>query len=128
MVDPQQLVTRTIEIALEKKAEDVKVLDVSERIQIADTFVICTVQNRRQAQAICSAVDYEMKHAGVPKARIEGYDSGWWILLDYDIVIVHVFQEEARDFYELEAIWADAKDVTASYAAAFETPAEGDSA
>jgi ribosomal silencing factor RsfS len=65
-------------------------------------------------------VDIEMKHADVPKARIEGFDSGWWILLDYDIVVIHVFQEEAREFYELESLWADAKDVTQQFAAAFE--------
>ena len=118
MVDTEQLVTRAIQIAHDKKAEDVKVLDVSERIQIADYFVICTVQNRRQAQAICSEIDYEMKHSNVPKARIEGFDSGWWILLDYDIVVIHVFQEEARDYYELEALWADATDISGKFASA----------
>lgn len=123
MVESTDVVRRVIEIALDKKGENVKVLDVSERIQIADYFVICTVQNRRQAQAICSEIDYEMKHAGVPKARIEGFDSGWWVLLDYDIVVIHVFQEEARDYYELEALWADATDITGEFAAAFDSAA-----
>ncbi|PIE23935.1 MAG: ribosome silencing factor [Planctomycetota bacterium] len=123
MVDSELLVTRAIQIAHDKKAENVKVLDVSERIQIADYFVICTVQNRRQAQAICSEIDYEMKHSKVPKARIEGFDSGWWILLDYDIVVIHVFHEEARDYYDLESLWADATDITERFASALDAPA-----
>lgn len=114
-MDTQQLTQRAVEIALEKKAEKLRVLDVSSNLAITDYFVLCTAQNRRQAQAICAGIDIEMKHRKVPKARIEGYSTGWWILLDFDVVVVHVFLEEARDFYDLDQLWADSKDATEEF-------------
>jgi len=118
-MQPKQLIQRAVEIAAEKKGENIKVLDVGNSLTITDYFVLVTVQNRRQAQAICSAIDYEMKHAGVPKASIEGQQGGWWVLLDYDTVVIHIFQAEAREFYDLDQLWADAADLTAE----FEIPA-----
>ena len=111
-----ELIQRAIEIAAEKKVEDIKVLDVGGNLTITDYFVLITVQNRRQAQAISSAIDYEMKHAGVPKASIEGQQGGWWVLLDYDSVVIHVFQAEARKFYDLDQLWADSADRTEEFA------------
>ncbi len=115
-MESTELIQRAIEIAAEKRGEDIKVLDVGKNLTITDYFLLITVQNRRQAQAICSAIDYDMKHAGVPKASIEGQQSGWWILLDYDTVVIHVFQAEARKFYDLDQLWADSGDRTGEFA------------
>ncbi len=111
----KDFIRRVVDIAIDKKGESIRVLDVLSGFSITDYFVLISAQNRRQAQAICSAIDVDMKHGGVPKARIEGYQAGWWVLLDYDEVVVHVFQEEAREFYNLEELWADAEDRTSEF-------------
>ncbi|MCA8970900.1 MAG: ribosome silencing factor [Planctomycetes bacterium] len=110
-----ELLRRAIEIAIDKKGLDIRVLDVAKGLSITDWFVLVTAESRRQAQAIASAIDTTMKHAGVPKARIEGHADGWWILLDFDTVVIHVFQDEARSFYALDKLWADAKDRTKDF-------------
>ena len=114
-MEAKQLIKRAIEIAIDRKGAHIRVLDVAGSLSITDAFVLVSAENRRQAQAICSAIDIEMKHAGVPKARIEGYSEGWWILLDFDEVVIHVFQDEAREFYDLDQLWADAKVTTKEY-------------
>lgn len=111
----EDLIRKAVEIALDKKGTDLRVLDVAKGLSITDWFVLVSADSRRQAQAIASAIDIEMKHAGVPKAKIEGHADGWWILLDFDEVVIHVFQSEARAFYDLEQLWADAQDRTKSY-------------
>jgi ribosome-associated protein len=111
----QELIRHALAIARDKHGGDLRVLDVSEGLSITDFFVLVTAQNRRQAQAICAAIDKEMKHAGVPKARIEGYSAGWWVLLDFDEVVIHIFQSDARAFYNLDELWADAKDLSSDF-------------
>lgn len=123
-MDTKELIGRVLEIAVDKHGQDIRVLDVSENLSITDYFVLITSQNRRQSQAICAAIDTEMKHAGVPKARIEGYQAGWWVLLDFDEIVIHIFQGEARDFYDLERLWADAEDHSSSFLADLPRPAE----
>ena len=86
----RDLIRQALAIARDKHGGELRVLDVSAGLSITDYFVLVTAQNRRQAQAICSGIDREMKQAGVPKARIEGYQVGWWILLDFDEVVIHV--------------------------------------
>ena len=56
-----------------------------------------------------------MKHSGVPKARIEGQREGWWILMDFDVVIIHIFQTEAREYYDLDQLWADSTDLSETF-------------
>ncbi|HMQ21675.1 MAG TPA: ribosome silencing factor [Planctomycetota bacterium] len=111
----EDLIRQAIAIAIDKKGLDLRVLDVAKGLSITDWFILVSAESRRQAQAIAAAIDVEMKHAGVPKARIEGYSDGWWILLDFDTVVVHVFQDEARSFYALDKLWADAKDRTKDF-------------
>ena len=102
---------RAVDIAqagLDKKAEDVLVLDVRGLTSYADYFVLMTADSDRQAGAIADAVDEKLKEQGATKVGVEGYESGRWILVDYGDVVAHVFSREARGFYDLEGLWADA--------------------
>jgi ribosome-associated protein len=102
---------RALDIAqagLDKKAEDVLVLDVRGLTSYADYFVLMTADSDRQAGAIADAVDEKLKAQGASKVGVEGYESGRWILVDYGDVVAHVFSREARGFYDLEGLWADA--------------------
>ena len=98
----------------EKKAYQVLALDVSERTSIADAFVICSVGSQRQAQAVADEVDRTLLAEGVRALSVEGYPQGSWILMDYGDFILHVFQEERREFYGLERLWGDAPEITAA--------------
>jgi ribosome-associated protein len=94
---------------LDKKAEDVTVLDVRGLTSYADYFVVMTADSDRQAAAIADHVEQTMKNAGVSKVSAEGYESGRWILIDYGDVVAHVMSRESRGFYDLEGLWADAR-------------------
>ncbi len=94
--------------ALDKKAEDVTVLDVRGLTSYADYFVVMTADSDRQAGAIADHVEQTMKAKGVSKVGVEGYESGRWILVDYGDVVAHVMNRESRGFYDLEGLWADA--------------------
>ncbi len=94
--------------ALDKKAEDVTLLDVRGLTSYADYFVVVTADSDRQASAIADHVEDAMKRLGIPKVGVEGYETGRWILVDYGDVVAHVMNRESRDFYDLEGLWADA--------------------
>lgn len=95
-----------------KKAAAIRILDLREVTSFADYFIICTGTNQRQNQAIWDEVALQMKkQAGELPASVEGYENGEWILGDFGDVIVHVFSEEKRDYYQLERLWRDATDV-----------------
>ncbi len=93
----------------EKKAEDVKVIDISEISVIADYFVIASASNSNQLQAMMDAVDEELYKAGYKNHQKEGNQRSSWVLMDYRDVIVHLFSREDRLFYDLERIWQDGK-------------------
>lgn len=93
---------------LDKKAEDVTVLDVRGLTSYADYFVVMTADSDRQASAIADHVEDTMKKLGVSKVNVEGYETGRWILVDYGDVVAHVMNRESRGFYDLEGLWADA--------------------
>jgi ribosome-associated protein len=100
-----QTIARIIE---EKQGDDISILDVSGPLVIADYFVIASARNTRHARALASAIDYRMKQSGRLRrnaAGVEGESN--WVLLDFDDVVVHVFQADARAFYDLESLWAD---------------------
>ncbi len=91
-----------------KKAGNVKVLKTEGVSVLCDYFVIATGNSTTQVRALSDELEFKLKQQGTPPARIEGYDSRNWILLDYLGVIVHIFHPEAREFYKLETLWADA--------------------
>lgn len=105
----------TIRLALnaagEKKAIDTVVLDLRDIASFTDYFLIISGANERQVQAISDEVFETLKKAGTPAARVEGYKAAEWILLDYGYFIVHVFDEKARKFYDLERLWRESKRV-----------------
>lgn len=100
-----------IEALEDKKAEDIKVIDISEVSVIADYFIIAGGTNRSQIQALCDNVDEKLGRAGYYVKQKEGYDSANWVLLDFGDVIVHIFDKENRLLYDLERIWRDGKQV-----------------
>ena len=94
--------------AAEKQAERIAVLDVSRIIVITDYFVICSAGSQRQIRTVIDAVEEAGRGLGVKPVRREGEPEGGWWLLDFVDVVVHVFGEEERDYYDLERLWADA--------------------
>lgn len=96
----------------EKKAIDPVVLDLREIASFTDYFVIFSGANERQVQAISDEIYETLKKAGEPAVRVEGYQTAEWILLDYGDFVVHVFEQKARKFYDLERLWRESKRVT----------------
>jgi len=95
----------------DKKAEDIRVIDISEVSVMADYFVIASGSNPSQLQAMVDNVDETLGRAGHPVKQIEGYNSANWILMDFGDIIVHVFDKENRLLYNLERIWRDGKTI-----------------
>ena len=93
----------------EKKAEDVRVIDIRDISVIADYFVIASANNTNQMQAFVDAVDEELYKAGYTECSKEGNQKSSWVLMDYKDIIVHLFSKEDRLFYDLERIWKDGK-------------------
>ncbi len=93
----------------EKKGKDIQVIDIHEVSVIADYFVIASAGNQNQLQAMVDAVDETLGRAGFEAKQIEGSKNSSWILMDYGDVIIHLFDEENRLFYDLERIWRDGK-------------------
>jgi ribosome-associated protein len=94
--------------AADKQAADIVVLDVHEIIVITDFFVICSATSRRQIRSLIDAIEDALRDLGVKPMRREGEQDGGWWLLDYFDVVIHVFGEEERAYYELERLWSDA--------------------
>jgi ribosome-associated protein len=101
-------VTTALHAASDKKALAPVVLDLRELASFTDYFLITSGTNQRQVQAIADEVEARLKQEGTRPARIEGYKTGEWVLLDYGDFIVHVFDDKARRFYDLERLWRDA--------------------
>jgi ribosome-associated protein len=93
--------------ALDKKGEELTVIDVSGRTILADTFVLVTGRSKIQVRAIADAITEEVKAAEMTVTRVEGYADGTWILIDLGTVIAHVFTPEQRQFYNLERLWGE---------------------
>ena len=106
---------RQIAVSLDKhKAEEIKIIGVRDLTVIADYFVIAAGTSFTQVKALADYVEYELGEQGVKPERVEGYNSSSWILLDYGSVIVHVFYEETRAFYDLERLWKDGEQLPLS--------------
>jgi ribosome-associated protein len=98
--------------AAEKKAIDIKILNVKDISPIADYFVICSGNSTIQVKAIADEIEDKMLEQGFELNHKEGYQNARWILLDYGTVIAHVFHNEEREFYDLERLWADAEAIS----------------
>lgn len=102
-------VARAVQAALDKKAQDVVVLDLTATPAFTDFFVLCSGLNQRQVKAIADAVEEALRAASIRPAHVEGYDRAEWVLLDFFTFIVHVFTPQTREFYSLERLWGDAE-------------------
>lgn len=97
-----------------KKGQDIKVLKTEELTSLADYFVICTATSNTQVKAMSDACEEAMDKLGEKVHHIEGHRDGTWLLMDFSSVVVHVFTEDARKFYDLERLWADAQEMDLS--------------
>ncbi len=97
----------------DKQGMDIKVLDIHDISVLADYFIIAHGNNSNHVQALIDAVDDELSKNGYPVKSVEGYQSGTWVLMDCERVIVHVFHKDARLFYDLERIWSDGRVMSA---------------
>ena len=112
-MESRELAKKICEALADKKGEDIKIINISEVTVLADYFIIASGSNRNQVQAMADNVEEVLaKEEGREPKQIEGYQNGNWILLDYQDVIVHIFDEENRLFYDLERIWRDGKSIS----------------
>ena len=88
------------------KGRDILILDVSKKSTVTDTMIVCSGNSKRHVISIAEHVKTEAKNASIAPLSIEGKDTGDWVLVDFGDVIVHVMQDESRDFYQLEKLWA----------------------
>jgi len=100
---------KVVEILESKKAVDIDTINVSGVTTLADYFILCSGTSTTHIKTLADEVEEKMKEAGWGYPRKEGYNSARWILLDYGDVVVHIFHEEDRKFYNLERLWSDAK-------------------
>lgn len=112
----EEVINKSYEIAAQaaydKKGSAISILDMKNTSLMADYFVICSAKNIRQTQSIADNVEEKLKKNGYNVRHVEGYRSGRWILLDANEVIVHIFTDEDRSFYDLDNLWCDAERIT----------------
>jgi ribosome-associated protein len=107
----QQLDTY-VKAVLERKAEEVVAMDVRALTSVADAFIICSGRSNRQVTAIAESVQRSLKEQGIRPLSVEGKSEGQWVLMDYGDVVIHIFYETVRGFYDLDGLWRDAGKVT----------------
>ena len=111
MNEANRMVKLAVEALEEKKAHDVSVLDISGVATFADYFVIASGDNERQVGALTDSVGEVLGRAGFTQRALEGYSTKTWVLMDFNDVIIHIFNKKDRAFYDLDRIWRDAKKV-----------------
>jgi ribosome-associated protein len=107
LLDSRTMVERITDFLEDKKAKDISVIDIQEISVISDYFIVCNGTSTTHIKAMADEVEFRMKELGYEYLHREGYNSARWILLDYGGVVVHVFHEEDRRFYNLERLWSD---------------------
>ena len=105
---PKEIALECVRALDAKKGRDIKLLETGELTTLADYFVICSATSTTQIKALADACEKALKDAGEPPHHIEGHRGGTWLLMDFSCVVVHVFTDEARKFYDLERLWGDA--------------------
>lgn len=107
----QQLIDKIVEAIQDTKGEDIKIFDLSKiENSVAETFIICSGNSNTQVNAIAGNIEKKVRNEVKERPwHVEGTDNAMWILMDYVSVVVHVFQRQIRDYYEIEELWGDAK-------------------
>ena len=111
MLKPKEMAMLAAKALDAKKGKDIRVLEIEAITTLADYFVICTGGSNTQINALCDEVEKALGDAGEKPLHREGHRGGTWVLLDYGCIAVHVFNAEAREFYSLEHLWADGKEI-----------------
>ena len=114
MLTPKEIALLAAKALDSKKGLDIKVLETGHLTTLADYFVLCSATSTTQIKALSDVCEKELKDAGEPPHHVEGHRGGTWILLDFSSVVVHIFNEEDREFYDLERLWSDATPVDLS--------------
>jgi ribosome-associated protein len=107
--EPEPFWLKAVQAAESKQARDVLVLDVRETTSFTDYFLIATGANTRQVQAIADGITQALKRLGEHPSSLEGYENAEWVLIDYGDFVIHIFSPKAREYYDLERLWRDAK-------------------
>jgi len=107
-----KIADKAYEILEDKKARNIEIIDISEVSILADYFIICSGTSTTHIKTLADELDFKMGEAGFNMIHKEGYESARWILLDFGELVVHIFHEEDRDFYNLERLWSDGKFLT----------------
>ena len=114
MLTPQEIAYQVTKALDEKKGMNIKLLKIDRVSSLADYFLICTGTSNTHVKTLCDYAEYTMEQIGEPMLGREGHRGNSWELLDFGTLVVHVFTEEARKFYDLERLWADAENVDLS--------------
>ena len=113
-LEAKEMTERIVKALNDKKGQEIKVLHTADLTTLADYFVICTGTSNTQIKALSEAVEKTMTDAGEEPHHVEGHRGGTWVLMDYSCVVVHIFTEETRNFYDLERLWRDAQELDLS--------------
>jgi ribosome-associated protein len=108
LIDSKEKAIKAAKAALSKKAKDTVVLELKDLSAIADYFIICSGDSSTQIRAIAETIEEKFSKYKMPLLGIEGRQFARWVLMDYGDVVIHIFSEESRDYYELEKLWLDA--------------------
>ena len=114
VMTPKEIAELIVKTLDGKMAHDLKLLRTTDVTVLADYFVICTASSTTQIKTLADEVEAVLEAHGETKLHREGYRSGGWVLLDFGCVVVHIFMDEARKFYSLERLWADAEEIDIS--------------
>lgn len=113
-MEAKELMENIVRVLDSKKAKDIRAIRIGDLTILGEYFVIATGTSSTQVKMLADEVDYQLGEKGVQPHRVEGYHSENWIILDYTDVIVHIFHEDTREFYDLERLWADGEKVDLS--------------
>ena len=113
-MEAKELMENIVKVLDSKKAKDIRATRIGDLTILGEYFVIATGTSSTQVKMLADEVDYQLGEKGVQPHRVEGYHSENWIILDYTDVIVHIFHEDTREFYDLERLWADGEKVDLS--------------
>ncbi|MEG0440758.1 MAG: ribosome silencing factor [Oscillospiraceae bacterium] len=105
---PREIAIAAVKALDDKKGQNIRALETTDLTSLADFFVICSATSTTQISALADYCEHVLKELGEPPLHIEGHRGGTWVLLDFGCVVVHIFNEEAREFYNLEKLWGDA--------------------
>jgi ribosome-associated protein len=111
VIDVKDKVFKIYKVLEDKKASDIKILYIGDLTIVADYFIIATGNSDTHVKALTDEIEKKLMEDGIFVGHIEGYNWGKWVLMDYGDVIVHIFQKPEREFYNLERLWADAKEI-----------------